>query len=303
MTNSVLDIELFEGQDFELNLILESESGRLDLTGCQLSAQIRESYAQSAPLVANIATQITDARRGRIRLSLPDRDLRRLWDRPIHPRTPVAYYDVFITSASASRRYLVGGKVLYTAQPDEHQRHAPTLPEYAVPWWMDGRSEREPHFFAQGIRAFWQRCRYYLLFPLRQADPLTCAEALLNMMAWDRGIHRFADEPLALFRKRVKYAFINAQDAGEVAGFKRIFERLDIGWVDIHERQPNQPWDVITIELGDSSLAQNQLLLQTLIGHYGRTCRRYRFEVTFPLKVQLNHGRFDGSYQLIGASL
>ncbi|AEY01472.1 phage protein [Oceanimonas sp. GK1] len=186
---------------------------------------------------------------------------------------------------------------------DKHQQQAPELTEHTAPWWMDGREQREPHFLSKGLNAFWQKARNWLLFPLRQLDPLECSEAMLDLLAWDRGIQRFNNEPLSLYRKRVKYAFANARDAGDVAGFKRIFERLGIGWVEVHERQPNQPWDVITIELADMELAGNQPLLQVLLQHYGRTCRRYRFQVVYPKQLRLHAARFSGSYQVFGAKL
>nr|AAQ95757.1 ORF34-like protein [Aeromonas hydrophila] len=127
--------------------------------------------------------------------------------------------------------------------------------------------------------------------------------AMLALLAWERDITRFKGEPLALFRKRVKYAFINARDSGEVAGFKRIFERLGIGWCELHERQDGTPWDVITIEVADSALTQNQQLMETLIQHYGRTCRRYRFQVLYPAMGYLHAGRIDMDHQVFAATL
>ncbi|WP_019934043.1 phage tail protein [Oceanimonas smirnovii] len=186
---------------------------------------------------------------------------------------------------------------------DKHQRQAPELPEHKAPWWMDGREQQEPHFLGNGLNTFWRKAWHWLLFPLRQLDPLECSENILNVLAWDRGIQRFSNEPLSLYRKRVKYAFANARDAGDIAGFKRIFERLGIGWVELHERQPGVPWDVILIELADHELARNQQLLQVLIQHYGRTCRRYRYKVVYPQPLRLHAARFSGSYQVFGAKL
>ncbi|GHA05540.1 phage tail protein [Oceanisphaera arctica] len=304
MTNqSGHDIEIVEGRGFALPLVLEAGAGQMGLTGYRVSAQIRQTFEQSSPVVIELTATLADPARGRLNLSLTEQQTRKLFPKALHPRAPVGYYDVFITSPSGATRYLMGGQVLYTAEPDTHQQQAVALPEHMAPWWMDGNGMQEPHFMTRGVNAFWRRCWRYLLFPLRQSDPLNCSEAMLNLLAWDRGIRRFTNEPLDLYRKRVKYAFVNARDAGETAGFKRIFERLGVGWVGIHERRPGEPWDLITIELSDSNLAQNQTLLQSLIEQYGRTCRRYQFEVTFPIKVQLNHGRFDGSYQIIGASL
>lgn len=188
-----------------------------------------------------------------------------------------------------------------------HQELAPELQESKAPWWEDGKTiadgVQEPAFLAKGIMAFWRRMRGWLLQPLAQQDPLTCSEAMLTLLAWERDITRFKGEPLALFRKRVKYAFINAQDSGEVAGFKRIFERLGIGWCELHERQDGTPWDVITIEVADSALTQNQQLMETLIQHYGRTCRRYRFQVLYPAMGYLHAGRIDMGHQVFAATL
>ncbi len=188
-----------------------------------------------------------------------------------------------------------------------HQELAPELPESKAPWWEDGKTiadgVQEPAFLAKGIMAFWRRMRGWLLQSLAQQDPLTCSEAMLALLAWERDITRFKGEPLALYRKRVKYAFINAQDSGEVAGFKRIFERLGIGWCELHERQDGTPWDVITIEVADSSLTQNQQLMETLIQHYGRTCRRYRFQVLYPAMGYLHAGRIDMGHQVFAATL
>ena len=188
-----------------------------------------------------------------------------------------------------------------------HQELAPQLPESQAPWWEDGKTiadgVQEPAFLAKGIMAFWRRMRGWLLQPLAQQDPLTCSESMLALIAWERDVTRFKGEPLALYRKRVKYAFINAQDSGEVAGFKRIFERLGIGWCELHERQDGTPWDVITIEVADSALTENQQLMETLIQHYGRTCRRYRFQVTYPATAAMVCGRIEMGARVVGAAL
>lgn len=188
-----------------------------------------------------------------------------------------------------------------------HQDRAPQLPDSTAPWWEDGKTiaqgVKEPAFLAKGIMAFWRRLRGWLLQPLTQQDPMTCSEAMLALLAWERDITRFKGEPLDLFRKRVKYAFINAKDSGEVAGFKRVFERLGIGWCELHERQEGAPWDVITIEVADSTIADNQRLVETLIQHYGRTCRRYRFQVVYPVAGVLRPGEFSVNQQVFAATL
>lgn len=303
MTN----IELVEGQAFEINLVFNTEQGRLNLVGNEISAQIRENYQQDTPILAQLEAQITDAYYGRIKLSLSKKDIELLLaQKPMHPKSPIGFYDIFIHQNN-HRRLLAQGRVLYTAQQSLHQKYAPELPINLLPWWMSGKKARhpdqEPSLLSAGVHSFWQHLRSYLLYPLQQTDPLSCDTRLLSLLAWDRGIKRFKTEPLTLFRKRVKYAYVNAQDAGEAAGFKRIFERLDVGIVSVRERQPDTPWDVIIIELSDGELAQKQELVNTLIEHYGRTCRRYRFEVTYPIHIQLLAGHFAATYQTIGATL
>ncbi|EKO3378362.1 phage tail protein [Vibrio fluvialis] len=189
----------------------------------------------------------------------------------------------------------------------DFDENAPQLIQTPTPWWQDGETTseeiKEPYFLSSGVFTFLKLVRTWLLFPLNQFDALTCSEKLLRLMAWDRDIKRFDGEPLELFRKRVKYAAINAKDAGSVFGFKRIFARLDIGIVAFKERESAVDWDVCTIELSDSSISQNSKLVQTLIEQYGRTCRRYRFQVTYPNEIHINHGEFSHNFTMFNAEI
>lgn len=171
----------------------------------------------------------------------------------------------------------------------------PELPTTVVPWWQDGETIsaelKEPYFLSRGVHQFFKLIKGWMLYPLNQSDPLTCSESLLNLMAWDRDITRFSGEPLTLYRKRVKYAAINAKDAGTVAGFKAIFARLGIGIAAFKERQ-NEEWDIVTIEMTDNDLSANSALVQTLVEQYGLTCRRYRVEVSYPSTLSIAGGIF-----------
>ncbi|MNR41391.1 hypothetical protein D3C85_1597730 [compost metagenome] len=55
--------------------------------------------------------------------------------------------------------------------------------------------------------------------------------------------------------------------------------------------------------MADSDLAANQQLMETLIQHYGRTCRRYRFQVLYPAVGYLHAGRIDMGHQVFTATL
>ncbi|MFQ6290472.1 hypothetical protein ACLMO3_08895 [Yersinia enterocolitica] len=150
------------------------------------------------------------------------------------------------------------------------------LTSLRLPSWMD---KGESNKLLRVCRAWWQWVHSWLIWPLNQLDAATCAVPLLNVLAYQRDISRFNGEPLSLYRKRVQYAFINAADAGSVAGFIAIFERLGIGYVELLERQPDIDWDVVLVRVSDSQIASNSDLLMQIIRQYGKTCRRYRFEV------------------------
>lgn len=169
-----------------------------------------------------------------------------------------------------------------------------------LPSWM---SRGEPARLLRAARRFWTEIYDWLTWPLRQFDPLTCSESVLYLLAWDRDISRFGGEPLSLFRRRVAYAFVNASDAGSVAGFISIFERLGIGYVELLERQPDIDWDVILVRVSDSQIADNTQLMIQIIRQYGRTCRRYQFEVITSETLAIRAGWDQGEYVVYPARL
>lgn len=170
----------------------------------------------------------------------------------------------------------------------------------ALPSWMN---KGEPGKLLAVMRRFWAEVYNWITWPLAQLDPLTCSESILNLMAYDRDISRFDGEPLSLFRKRVAYAFVNAADAGSVEGFINIFDRLGIGYVELMERQPGIDWDVILVRVSDSQIADNTQLMIQIIRQYGRTCRRYQFEVITSESLLIRAGWDQGEYVVYPARL
>jgi len=151
-----------------------------------------------------------------------------------------------------------------------------------LPFWLDGI---ELGKLREAMVAFWDMAETWIKWPVTQMDPLTCSLGMLYLIAFNRDIERFSGEPEALFRKRVKFAYINAEDAGSKAGFIRIFERLGIGYVEITERFDAVNWDVIKLTMSDAVLAANASLLNQIIYAYGRTCRRYEFDTITALPI------------------
>ena len=140
-----------------------------------------------------------------------------------------------------------------------------------LPFWLDGK---ELNRLKTASQSWWNKVEGWLQWPLLQMDAETCHLTVLDLLAWQRDISRFKDEPESLYRLRVKFAFINAVDAGSTAGLKRILQRLGVGYVEIDERLPDRDWDVVLLRLSDSQLSQNPELMRVLIQQYGRTCRR-----------------------------
>ena len=171
-------------------------------------------------------------------------------------------------------------------------------PKIELPFWF---SSEQVTKLAAAAGEWFSLLMEWAVWPAQQADPETCCETVLGLVAWQRDIDRFDGEPLSLFRLRVKYAYVNARDAGSVAGFKRIFQRLGIGYVEIEERMEGRDWDVISIRLSDSQLAENQRLLDTLIQHYGRTCRRYEWTVITPESLLVRVTEFSNDSVTIHA--
>ncbi|MBU6950991.1 phage tail protein [Hahella sp. HN01] len=172
--------------------------------------------------------------------------------------------------------------------------------EIKLPFWLGGEQLAK---LARAARRYWERVEHWLRWPLRQIDAETCALGVLNLLAWQRNIARFAGEPERLYRLRVKYAYANAVDAGSVAGFKRIMLRLGVGYVEIEERAPGRDWDVIILRLSDNQLSDNPELLRIILQMYGRTCRRYEFALITPVTFDVRVGEFDWDQQTLTAIL
>jgi hypothetical protein len=169
-----------------------------------------------------------------------------------------------------------------------------------LPFWLDGPQLTKLKAAAQ---SWWEKVEGWLQWPLLQMDAETCHLTVLDLLAWQRDTNRFKDEPESLYRLRVKFAFINAVDAGSTAGLKRILQRLGVGYVEIDERMPDRDWDVVLLRLSDSQLSQNPELLRVLIQQYGRTCRRYDFVTITPVSLRIVAADFNDDQQTLIARL
>lgn len=169
-----------------------------------------------------------------------------------------------------------------------------------LPFWLDGPELAKLMAAAQ---AWWEKAATWLRWPLLQMDADNSHLTILDLLAWQRDITRFRNEPEALYRLRVKFAFINSVDAGSTAGLKRILRRLGVGYVEIEERIPDRDWDVVLLKLSDSQLSKNPELLRVIAQQYGRTCRRYDFVTITPVTLLTAVADFNDDQQTLIATL
>lgn len=165
--------------------------------------------------------------------------------------------------------------------------------EIKLPFWFNNKEVSKVKSL---FEKWWQIGLYLVSFPLQIFDVMTAPEWLVNLIAYQRDIERFKGEPLELFRKRVHFAYINAEEAGSVQGFKNIFQRLEIGEVELIERFDEVNWDVIRLKLTDDQIAKNNKLLTAIVRKYGRTCRRYEYYTENIQVVEIASGSIEHIY-------
>ena len=166
--------------------------------------------------------------------------------------------------------------------------------QITLPFWM---SKRELKKLKDASQSFWEKVEMWFRISLTKFDLMTCDLIIVDYVAWERKIERLENENELIYRKRVDYAFVNAEDAGMTAGIYRIFDRLGVPIYDIKERQPDRDWDIVTLELDGDTLAGQKELINLLIQTYGATCRRYEYNVTNNLPHYTHYGQMTCSYK------
>lgn len=159
------------------------------------------------------------------------------------------------------------------------------IPDIKLSYWM-GTGELAK--IARALHSYWGHVKAAFEMPLQQHDPLTAPIALVNILAWQRDVERLGQEPEALFRIRVAHAYGFARDAGSVAGWEEMFDKLGYPHIAQDERLANVDWDVISLKIRDGDLTNVPKLLDTVVRQYGRTCRRYQYTsyVEMPLAAR-----------------
>ncbi|MFG1977047.1 hypothetical protein ACGFJC_47610 [Nonomuraea fuscirosea] len=109
MAAAVFDLDIEQGTDYQAVLTLTDltpDRQPVDLTGCQVRAQVRPNHAPGAGLLHDLAEQlaITDAAAGQIMLHIPG-DVSSGWD------WRVGVYDLEVVDAGGRPLRLLKGAV------------------------------------------------------------------------------------------------------------------------------------------------------------------------------------------------
>ena len=72
------------------------------------------------------------------------------------------------------------------------------LPE--VSFWMNGANSQA---LCKAAQIWFQRLGDATIWPARQFNPMSCSLPVLDLLAWQRGVARYSNEPERLYRLRV----------------------------------------------------------------------------------------------------
>ena len=163
-----------------------------------------------------------------------------------------------------------------------------------MPYWL-ARPASELDKLRQAAVIYWQRVADMLAWPPKQLDPMTAELELVNLLAWERDITQIPNETELMYRTRVKYALQFAKGAGSKEGWYFMFEKLGTPWITIDERVSETDWDVVSLQLLDSDLAERNNLIDNICRQYGRTTRRYQYDTiaSMPLIAPPNDFALD----------
>lgn len=173
-------------------------------------------------------------------------------------------------------------------------------PKISFKFWMGKGNVKA---FGELLNQWFEQVRSWLFFSVDQFDAETANIYLVDLLAWQRNIERFNQEPEWLYRRRVKHAYANARDAGTAAGFKRIWQRMELGYLEIEERINGRDWDIVELLITESTIAEQPELLDIIVEKYGRTCRRYEWTTKTNLKVQAVAAHVEQASENITARL
>lgn len=160
-----------------------------------------------------------------------------------------------------------------------------TRPDYQLPFWMAGSRATA---VARAAKRWWEVAEGYVRMPLTTFDVLTCELAFVDLLAYQRGIDRYAGESEPFYRLRVHHALRNARAAGTPAGMRQIFANLQLPVPRFTERMAGRDWDMTRVRFSGRGYAKLHDEIDFVLRFYWQTCRR--FEVVQVAKAETHYG-------------
>lgn len=144
----------------------------------------------------------------------------------------------------------------------------------SLPLWMDGANAQA---FKSLMNQWWGKVGVWADFGSTSFDVLTCALEFVDLIAFQRGIDRYAGEAEGFYRLRVHHALRNARAAGTPAGMTKVFENLQFPKPEFIERLPQYDWDMTKVRIPSRDYADATLREQIhfTLSAYWQTCRRF----------------------------
>lgn len=143
-----------------------------------------------------------------------------------------------------------------------------------LPIWMDGPNARA---FKSLMTNWWEQVGLWARLPVTTFDVLTCDIRFVDLIAYQRGIDRYAGELEGFYRLRVHHAWRNAIAAGTPAGMTQVFDNLALPVPEFTERLPQYDWDMTKVRIPSRDYADATLREQIhfTLSVYWQTCRRF----------------------------
>lgn len=165
----------------------------------------------------------------------------------------------------------------------------PIKPDYKISFWMDGGRIQA---IKRTAEHWWALAENYVRLPQTTFDVLTCEIGFVHLIAFQRGIDRFAGEKEHFYRLRVHHALRNTRAAGTPVGMNKIFRNLELPEAEYCERLPEYQWDMTLVRFPARDYATLRTEINFVLRAYWRTCRR--FAVTHRFESENNLGLANG---------
>ncbi|MEZ9124929.1 hypothetical protein AB4098_22240 [Vibrio cyclitrophicus] len=174
------------------------------------------------------------------------------------------------------------------------------LPEFKLKHWM-GKGEILK--LANVLLGYWDAIKAVLEWPLQQLDPMVAPIEFVDLIAWQRDIERLPEEPEEIYRIRVNFAYSFAAGGGSEVGWEDMFAKLGYPHIKIDERLNYYPWDIVSVKVNDGDINDVPGLMDAIVRQYGRTCRRYSFDVTTTANFHVSVAEFSHTHETYSASI